>query len=160
MILGYRPYLEVAGRVSPSWRTGVTHPSELAAKSAYVNISTLMEVQIFGLKKSADTRKALRFFAERRIKTHFVDLLQRAASPGELRRFAERFGAEGLLDRDSKRFAELGLRQAMYSPDRWMQKLVDEPLLLRVPLVRYGSRLTIGTAEEEWSRWIADSKSA
>lgn len=119
-----------------------------------------MEVQIFGLKKSADTRKALRFFAERRIKTHFVDLLQRAASPGELRRFAERFGAEGLLDRDSKRFAELGLRQAMYSPDRWMQKLVDEPLLLRVPLVRYGSRLTIGTAEEEWSRWIADSKSA
>lgn len=119
-----------------------------------------MEVQIFGLKKSADTRKALRFFAERRIKTHFVDLVQRAASPGELRRFAERFGAEALLDRDGKRFAELGLRQAMYSPDRWMQKLADEPLLLRVPLVRYGTRLTIGTAEEEWSRWIAASKSA
>ena len=42
-----------------------------------------MEVQIFGIKKSADTRKALRFFAERRIKTHFVDLQERPASPGE-----------------------------------------------------------------------------
>ena len=54
-----------------------------------------MEVQIFGIRKSADTRKALRFFAERRIKTHFVDLQERAASPGELRRFAQRFGVRG-----------------------------------------------------------------
>jgi arsenate reductase-like glutaredoxin family protein len=119
-----------------------------------------MEVQIFGVRKSADTRKALRFFAERRIKTHFVDLLQRAASPGELRRFVERFGAEALLDRDSKRFAELGLRQAMYSPDRWTQMMSDEPLLLRVPLVRYGARLTVGAAEADWTRWIASEKSA
>jgi arsenate reductase-like glutaredoxin family protein len=43
-----------------------------------------MEVQIFGVKKSSDTRKALRFFAERRVKTHFVDLTERAASPGDL----------------------------------------------------------------------------
>ena len=71
-----------------------------------------MEVQIFGVKKSADTRKALRFFAERRVKTHFVDLQERAASLGELRRFAQKFGVEALLDRESKRFAELGLRQA------------------------------------------------
>ena len=47
-----------------------------------------MEVQIFGIKKSPDTRKALRFFAERRIKTHFVDLQERAASPGEAARSA------------------------------------------------------------------------
>ena len=53
-----------------------------------------MEVQIFGVKKSADTRKAQRFFAERRVKTHFVDLMERAASPGELRRFAQKFGVE------------------------------------------------------------------
>src|SRR5919201_528852 len=58
-------------------------------------------VQIFGVKKSADTRKALRFFAERRIKTHFVDLAERAASPGELRRFAQKFGVEALVDRES-----------------------------------------------------------
>src|SRR5215210_7929068 len=113
-----------------------------------------MEVQIFGLKKSPDTRKALRFFAERRVKTHFVDLQERAASPGELRRFAQKFGVEALLDRDSKRFAELGLRQAMYSPDYWLGKLADEPMLLRMPLVRHGSRLTIGAAEPEWKAWV------
>ncbi len=54
-----------------------------------------MEVQIFGVRKSAGTRKALRFFAERRVKTHFVDLQVRAASVGELRRFAQKFGIEG-----------------------------------------------------------------
>src|SRR3954466_12791045 len=102
-----------------------------------------MEVQIFGIKKSPDTRKALRFFAERRGKTHFVDLEERAASPGELRRFAEKFGAEALLARSSKRFAELGLQQAMYSPAYWLTRLADEPMLLRMPLVRFGSKLTL-----------------
>jgi len=58
-----------------------------------------MEIQIFGVRKSADTRRALRFFAERRIKTHFVDLQERPASPGELRRFAQKFGVDALLDR-------------------------------------------------------------
>jgi arsenate reductase (glutaredoxin) len=114
-----------------------------------------MHVQIFGLKKSADTRKALRFFAERRIKTHFVDLNERAASPGELRRFVERFGPDALIDRESRRFAALGLRQAIYSPQRWIDKLAEEPLILRVPLVRFGSRLTVGLDESEWKRWIA-----
>jgi arsenate reductase (glutaredoxin) len=114
-----------------------------------------MEVQIFGVRKSADTRKALRFFAERRVKTHFVDLQERAASLGELRRFAQKFGVEALLDRDSKRFAELGLRQALYSPDYWLGKLVDEPLMLRVPLIRNGSALTIGYAESDWKKWVA-----
>jgi arsenate reductase-like glutaredoxin family protein len=114
-----------------------------------------MEVQVFGIKKSSETRKALRFFAERRIKTHFVDLMERAASLGELRRFAQKFGVETLLDRDSKRFAELGLRQAMYSPDYWLGKLVDEPLMLRMPLVRNGNMLTIGEAEAEWKAWTA-----
>ena len=113
-----------------------------------------MEVQVFGIKKSAETRKALRFFAERRIKTHFVDLNERAASLGELRRFAQKFGVEKMLDRDSKRFAELGLRQAMYSPDYWLTKLVDEPLMLRMPLVRNGGKLTIGDAETEWKAWL------
>ena len=56
-----------------------------------------MDVQIFGTKSSADTRKALRFFSERRIPTHFVDLNERAASRGELKRFAQKFGVEGWL---------------------------------------------------------------
>jgi len=112
-----------------------------------------MEVQIFGIRKSPDTRKALRFFAERRVKTHFVDLMERAASPGELKRFAQKFGVTALLDRDSRRFGELGLAYASYSDERWLQKLVDEPLLLRLPLVRYQHQLTIGTAEDTWRQW-------
>ncbi|MEO7086151.1 MAG: ArsC/Spx/MgsR family protein [Gemmatimonadaceae bacterium] len=113
-----------------------------------------MEVQIFGVKKSSDTRKALRFFSERRIKTHFVDLDERAASLGELRRFVQKFGIDRLIDRDSKRFAELGLAHARLSDDRWMEKLLDEPLLLKMPLVRNGNALTIGAAEADWKGWI------
>ena len=112
-----------------------------------------MEVQIFGVKKSSDTRKALRFFSERRIKTHFVDLNERAASLGELRRFVQKFGLNQLIDRESKRYLELGLQHARLSEDRWLEQLVDEPLLLRVPLVRNGNALTIGLAEQDWKSW-------
>ena len=112
-----------------------------------------MEVQIFGVRKSADTRKALRFFAERRVRIHFVDLNERAASPGELRRFVQRFGVESLVDRGSRRFAELGLGAASLSEERWLEKLAAEPLLLRMPLVRQGSRLTVGDATETWREW-------
>ncbi len=113
-----------------------------------------MEVQIFGIMKSADTRKALRFFAERRVKTHFVDLVERPASLGELRRFAQKFGVAALVDRESRRFDELGLRFAQLSDDRWPEKLCDEPFLLRMPLVRNANALTIGLAEAEWKKWV------
>ena len=112
-----------------------------------------MEVQIFGTRKSPETRKALRFFAERRIKVHFVDLQERAASPGELRRFAQKFGVQSLVDRGSRRFAELGLGAAHLSEDRWLDRLAEEPLLLRVPLVRQQQRLTLGDAEATWREW-------
>jgi len=117
-----------------------------------------MEVQIFGVRKSADTRAALRFFAERRIKTHFVDLTERAASLGELRRFAQQFGVPALIDRDAKRFTELGLRSALLSEDRWLEKLTLEPLLLRMPLVRHQQQLTVGAAEETWQAWVAATR--
>ena len=113
-----------------------------------------MEVQVFGSKKSTDTRKALRFFAERRVKTHFVDFAERAASLGELKRFAQKFGVAALIDRQSKRYQELGLAHARYTDDRWLDKLVDEPLLLRMPLTRSANRLTIGLAEDEWRSWL------
>src|SRR5881392_3125594 len=109
-----------------------------------------VEVQIFGVRKSADTRKALRFFAERRIKTHFVDLQERPASRGELTRFMQKFGRDALIDPDSRRFAELGLRTARYGDERWMEILTEEPLILRMPLVRHGNALSIGAAEETW----------
>jgi arsenate reductase len=112
-----------------------------------------MEVQVFGSKKSAATRKALRFFAERRVKTHFVDLQERPASSGELKRFVQRFGIESLIDRSSRRFSDLGLGAAHLSEERWLEKLVAEPLLLRTPLVRHGAQLTIGEATDIWREW-------
>jgi arsenate reductase len=136
-----------------------SHP----AISRYIpreDVSQAMEVQVFGVRKSAATRKALRFFAERRVTTHFVDLTVRAASPGELRRFVQRFGIEALLDRDGRRFADLGLRAARYSDGRWLDRLVQEPLLLRMPLVRWGPNLTVGEAEADWRRWVEGSHPA
>ena len=113
-----------------------------------------MELQIFGFKKDADTRKALRFFAERRVKTHFVDFAERAASLGELKRFGQRFGVTALIDRNSKRYQELGLGHSNYSEERWLEKLADEPLLLKMPLTRWGNQLTVGLAEAEWRSWL------
>ena len=111
-------------------------------------------VQIFGTMKNADTRKALRFFAERRVQTHFVDLQERAASVGELRRFAQKFGVEKLIDRESKRFAVLGLRTALYGEERWLAILAEEPLMLRQPLVRMKEKLVIGVEEGVWREWV------
>lgn len=114
-----------------------------------------MEIQIFGTKKSADTRKAQRFFSERRIKVHFVDLDVRAPALGELRRFAKKFGVQALVDRASKRFAALGLAHAHLTDERWLQKLSDEPHILKQPLVRNGTQLTVGDAEETWRAWVS-----
>lgn len=113
-----------------------------------------LEVQIFGIKKSADTRKALRFFSERRIRTHFVDLMEKPASIGELRRFAQKFGVMSLVDKDSKRFDELGLRYAQLSDERLLTRLSEEPLLLRLPLVRSGNLVMIGADESVWKKWM------
>ncbi len=48
----------------------------------------------------------------------------------------------------------LGLRHAQLSEDRWLEKLAEEPMLLKMPLVRYQNRLTVGVAEEEWEEWV------
>ena len=120
----------------------------------YINAAR-MDVQIFGIKKNADTRKALRFFAERRVKTHFVDLLEKAASRGELLRYVQKFGVPALIDEESRRFAELGLRTARYGDERWIEVLTNEPLMLKMPLVRHGNALTIGAAETTWKSWLA-----
>ena len=113
-----------------------------------------MNIQIFGVHKSADTRKALRFFAERRVRAHFVDFMEHPASRGELLRFVQRFGIGMLLDTESKRFEDLGLRYARMSDASWLEKLVAEPLLLRMPLVRNSNQLTIGADEKTWKKWM------
>ncbi|HVS08481.1 MAG TPA: ArsC/Spx/MgsR family protein, partial [Planctomycetota bacterium] len=59
-----------------------------------------------------------------------------------------------LIDRSSKRFAALGLQSAYYGDERWMEIASEEPLILRMPLVRSGSRLTVGHDEEAWKSWL------
>jgi len=117
-----------------------------------------MEVQIFGVKKSSETRKAQRFFAERRIKVHFMDFMERLPAKGELQRFTQKFGVEAVLDRDAKRFAELGLGVARYGDQKWFDLMLDEPLLIRMPLVRWQHQVTVGDAEATWKTWIASAK--
>jgi arsenate reductase len=117
-------------------------------------------IQIFGFKDCQDTRKAQRFFAERRIAVHFVDLDQRPAAKGELRRFAERFGAAALVDREGARFKALGLRVAGDSPQRLVDRALTEPRLLRTPLVRNGGKVTIGHAPADWQAWVDAARSA
>lgn len=118
----------------------------------------IVEVQVFGTHKSADTRKALRFFSERRMRVHFVDLKERPASRGELLRFVQRFGVAALVDQSAARYRDLGLAAGRYSDDRWLQLLCDEPLVLRQPLARFGKRLSIGLAEDEWRAWVDEGR--
>ena len=119
-----------------------------------------MNVQVFGFRDCQDTRKAQRFFAERRIAVHFVDLDERPAAKGELRRFAERFGPAALIDKDGARFKTLGLRVAGDSPQRLLDRALTEPRLVRTPLVRNGGKVTVGHAPDDWQAWVDAEKSA
>ena len=116
-----------------------------------------MNIQVFGFNDCPDTRKAQRFFAERRIPVHYVNLAERPASKGELRRFADRFGA-ALIDKESARYKALGLRVALDSPARLFDRALTEPRLLRTPLVRNGGKVTLGLAPADWQAWVDAEK--
>lgn len=149
------------------WRRGVVM-RRWCARNYYMGdpsylfalTSQTMDVQIFGTSKSQATRAAQRFFAERRVKVHFVDLKERAASKGELQRWVQRFGVTPLIDKTSRRYAELGLGVARLDDARWIEKLMDEPMLLQMPLVRWQQKVTIGEAMSEWKQWIDAAKGA
>jgi arsenate reductase (glutaredoxin) len=114
----------------------------------------LSSVQIFGIKGSAETRAAERFFKERRIPIHFVDLKERPMAPGEIKRFIDRFGLDNLIDRDGKAHADAGLKYLKVSADELLAKVEREPKLLRLPLVRGGNKLSIGKDEPGWKAML------
>ena len=115
-----------------------------------------LTVQVFGTKKCAETRKAERFFKERGVKIHAVDLAQKGMSAGELRNVAARVGGmEALIDRDGARYVAKGLKYAAPTGPRIEALLVADPLLLRTPIVRTGARATVGYASETWLEWLA-----
>jgi len=112
-------------------------------------------VQVFGFKDCQETRKALRFFSDRRIAVHFVNLDEKPASKGELRRFAEKYGPAALIDREAKRFKALGLHVSGDSPQRQLERALVEPRLLKTPLVRIDQRVSVGYAPDDWAAWTA-----
>jgi arsenate reductase len=119
----------------------------------------VLSPQLFGTKKCDVSRKAERFFKERGVKLHVVDLAQKGMSPGELRNVAARVGGiEALIDREGKRYLERGLKYAAPTGPRIEQMLADDPLLLRTPIVREGSRATVGYAADVWQRWIDEAR--
>ena len=118
--------------------------------------------QLWGTKKCPGTRHAERFFKERGCKLHVIDLASKGLSPGELRSVAARVGGiEKLIDRDGKRYVERGLKYAAPTGPRIEQILLDDPLLLRTPIVREGHRATVGYSPEtcaQWQQWIDESR--
>ncbi|MEW6297105.1 MAG: ArsC/Spx/MgsR family protein [Thermodesulfobacteriota bacterium] len=116
-----------------------------------------MNIQIFGVHKCAETRKAQRFFKERGIRFQFIDLNEKGLSKGELRAVAARVPLAQLLDRDSKRFVAKGLAHAWLDTAAIESLLLADPLLLRTPIVRSGREATLGYRPEVWEGWQKQS---
>ena len=114
----------------------------------------MVSVQIFGIKNSQPTRAAERFFKERRIPIHFVDLKQKPMSPGEIKPFIDRFGLTGLLDTEGTSYVDAGLKYLKLSESEMLGRIERDPKLLRLPLVRSGNRISIGPDEASWKAML------
>lgn len=85
----------------------------------------------------------------------FVDLKKRPPAPGELKRFAQKFGARALLDEDSKAYKKANLGYLSMGDGEVIERVMADPRLLRLPLIRFGSELTVGIDEATWKAWQA-----
>jgi arsenate reductase (glutaredoxin) len=111
-----------------------------------------MVIQIFGTVKCKETQKALRFFKERRIQPHFVDLNERAVSKGELENISRVFPLDELLDKEGKEYKKQNLEFMVYNLS---EKLLEYPLLLKTPVTRFEKKVTLGYKPEIWKNWIS-----
>ena len=109
-----------------------------------------MNIQIFGKSKCFDTKKAERYFKERKIKYQMIDLPRFGISPRELQSVIERTGLDALIDEKGKD-AEI-LKYLAYDEDK-RQKLLESPSLLKAPIVRNGKAATVGYCPEIWAKW-------
>ncbi|MBK8938393.1 MAG: hypothetical protein IPM79_12300 [Polyangiaceae bacterium] len=118
-------------------------------------------IQIFGTDKCKGTRAAQRFFADRSIKVQMVDLREKGLSKGELESVARAVGGVHLLyDKDGRRAKEKGLQYAAPTEARLVELLVEDPSLLRTPIVRDGKRATVGDDQATWKVFAQAAKSA
>jgi arsenate reductase (glutaredoxin) len=112
-------------------------------------------VQIFGTPDSQPTRAALRFFKERRIEVHLVDLRRKPMAAGELRRFVDRLGADALADKGSAAWRGAGLAYLRMDDAELAARLLADQRLLRLPLVRVGQDVAAGRDEARWKAILA-----
>ena len=110
-----------------------------------------MVIQIFGTPKCKDTRKAERFFKERRIKIQMVDLREKGLSPGEMRNIIQVIPPEDLIDTEGKQYRNRNLAYMKFNLE---EELLEDPLLLKTPIVRYGQNVSVGYEPDVWKGWL------
>jgi len=112
-----------------------------------------MNIQVFGTKKCFDTKKAERFFKERGIRIQSIDLLDKGISKGELTSVIQSLkGIENVINPDAKDKDTLALLTYLL-PDDKLEKLLDNPQLLKTPIVRNGKTATVGYQPDIWKQW-------
>ena len=112
-----------------------------------------MNIQIFGTKKNADTRKAERFFKERGIKYQFVDMKEKGLSKGEFRKVCQAAGGlDAMIDPDCKDKDLLAYIKYIVPEDK-EQKILENQTVLKQPIVRNGQKATVGYMPDVWKKW-------
>ena len=109
-----------------------------------------MNIQIFGKANCFDTKKAERYFKERRIKYQFIDILRYGMSRGELNSVKGAVGLEAMIDTQDEDYP---LVQYLASNEAKLDKLYEDPYLIRTPIVRNGKQATVGYCPEVWKTW-------
>ncbi|MBR3474870.1 MAG: ArsC family transcriptional regulator [Oscillospiraceae bacterium] len=109
-----------------------------------------MNIQIWGKSKCFDTKKAERWFKERRIKYQYIDLLRYGMSRGELNAVKNAVGLEDLVNKDDQDYS---LFQYLAGTEAKLEKLYEIPELIRSPVVRNGRQATVGYCPEIWKTW-------
>ena len=112
-----------------------------------------MNIQIFGTKKCFDTKKAERYFKERNVKFQSIDIKEKGMSKGELTNVLQSVGGfDGLVDPNAKDKDALALFKYIADEDK-LEKLLENQLLIKTPVVRNGKLATVGYQPDVWKNW-------
>ena len=111
-----------------------------------------MNIQIFGRKKCFDTKKAERYFKERKISFQFIDIDIKGLSKGELNSVKKNISINDLINEKSKEFKNLNLDK-IRSAEMKEEILLKNPKLFKSPIVRNGNASTLGYKKEVWNEW-------
>ena len=112
-----------------------------------------MNIQIFGKSKCFDTKKAERWFKERRIKFQSIDLLKYGMSGGEFDSVLRAVGGIDKLIDWEKKHPQIDLLRDLSSDRDKEDKVFDDPSLMKTPVVRNGKKATVGYCPEVWAGW-------